>query len=67
VRVPIRSVADEWVHIKYRFMFSTEDGEQLTTDPVWHDQQIAPRLKVSLEGTALSHRARRWQLEIKAG
>jgi hypothetical protein len=65
VRVPIRSVTDEWLRIEYRFMYSTADGEQLTTDPIWHQQQIAPRTRVFLQSNALSQRATKWQLEIR--
>jgi hypothetical protein len=66
VRVPVRSVIDGPLRIKWQIIFSTDDGQQVSENPVWHEEVILPRTKKVLEARALTRKATRWNMTIRA-
>ncbi len=66
VRIPMRSVTDQTLHIQWQIVFSTDDGEQLTDNPVWQQEAILPRTRKVLEARALTRRATKWNVTIRA-
>ncbi len=66
VRIPFRSISDQTVGIKWQMVFSTDDGEQVTENPVWHEEVILPRTRKYIEARALSSRATKWNLTIRS-
>lgn len=67
VRVPLRSIVDSPVRIRWQIVFSTDTGEQLTDNPVWHEEVILPRTRKFIEARALTRRATKWNLTVRVG
>ncbi|MCC5828884.1 MAG: DUF1425 domain-containing protein [Phycisphaeraceae bacterium] len=64
-RVTLRSVVDRNLVIHYRFIFESEDGEQIGAAPTWRQTTVNARTLVRMDGNALSRRATRWRLEVR--
>jgi len=65
VRVPLRSVADETLRLKYRLVFYDERQKQLTMNPVWQPISFPPRTRRFVGGNAISEKATSWELELR--
>lgn len=63
VRVPLRSIVDDTIQLRYRFQYFDADGAELERDP-WHGVAIAGRTAFELTGRTLRSQARTWRLEI---
>ncbi len=65
VRVPIRSVTEDTLFLKYRFRFYGPQREQTSRNPVWRSITIAPRTREIISANAIVMEAVGWELEIK--
>lgn len=65
VVVPVRSVSNDKLKLQYRFIFLDGRGRPLSQPPSWQYITVEPKLRIYMEGSALSTTAEDYNLEIR--
>lgn len=65
VVVPVRSVTDDKLILQYRFIFLDARGRPLSQPPSWRYITVEPKLRIFMEGSALSTTAADYNIEIR--
>ena len=65
VVVTVRSIYERPLAVEYQFLFFGPRGEQLTTNPVWHQSVFQPRDWLQLRANSISADAVDWKLNLR--
>lgn len=66
VTVPVRSVVEHPLNVQYRFTFLDDRGRPIRGETGgWRYVNIAPRVQVAVEASALDTNAADWRLELR--